>query len=67
MSTLIVDQHGNHLDPEELRPDREPCSRCEAIDGRELTTGFGGYWKVHCRCGNVILSGRGESPREGAY
>lgn len=64
---MILDQHGNELTPDELSPQRDVCDRCGKLDSRQLTSGFGGFWKIHCRCGHVILSGRGEAPREGAY
>lgn len=64
---MILDQNGDEIRREDFLPTREPCARCNETSSRELTTGFGGYWKVHCRCGNTILAGRGDPPREGEY
>lgn len=63
---MILDQHGNPTEPAAIGQPREACIRCGGTD-RELITGFGGHWRVNCRCGHMILSGRGDAPREGEY
>lgn len=63
---MILDSAGRLLTEEELKPMREPCERCGTTD-RILTKGFGGYWKVNCRCGRTVMSGRGDAPRDGEY
>jgi len=64
---MILDAHGNEVEPAALGAPREACPRCDEIADRTLTTGFGGHWRVNCRCGEVTLSGRGDPPREGEY
>lgn len=44
------------------------CQACGGTQKRQLTTGFGGHWSVHClECGAKVATGRGEPPAEGEY
>ncbi len=68
--SLLVDVHGDPIPTAEERAaldaevlvEEMACTRCGGRDGARVFSGFGGWWRLVCDCGNELRRGRGVPP-----